>query len=247
MGTKEDYKLLRAEVEADLPKIIKLAEHGHGHRQTKAQLYLGSLYHAGMLVPQSDDEARRWYLKAAKQNSAEALYKVGETYRYGDFEKKAVAWYQQSAEQGYIKAHTQLSSMYMFGRGVEKCEHTAFRWTEKAAKLGDRGSEYELAGYYHHGFGAPYDLNKAIAWYQKAAQQGHRASQYELALIYSEGGIIPVDLVKAYAYAIADSKNGYKGAVELKDELVEKMTPEQIAAAEALAKRCIESDYKDCE
>jgi uncharacterized protein len=53
-----------------------LAEHG----DAEAQFYLGVQYNFGYGVPQSYDEAAKWYRKAADQGDATAQFNLGKLY-----------------------------------------------------------------------------------------------------------------------------------------------------------------------
>ena len=50
-----------------------------------------------------ENEAMKWYRKAAEQSHAESQYKLGECYRYGwgleKDEVEAMKWYRKAAEQ----------------------------------------------------------------------------------------------------------------------------------------------------
>ena len=63
---------------------------------------------SGWGVPQSDEEAIRWYRKSVDRGDAEAQYRIGTMYLKGrsverDL-KKAAEWYMKAAEQGHEKA-----------------------------------------------------------------------------------------------------------------------------------------------
>jgi TPR repeat protein len=77
-----------------------------------AQTTLGALYRHGMGVPQSDQEAARWYLKAANQGDAGAQSVVGVMYMQGQGVEKdevqAKSWLRKAAAQGDTTAQRQL-------------------------------------------------------------------------------------------------------------------------------------------
>ncbi|MEO5335000.1 MAG: sel1 repeat family protein [Magnetococcus sp. YQC-5] len=77
-----------------------------------AQTTLGALYRHGMGVPQSDQEATHWYLKAANQGDAGAQTIVGMMYMQGQGVEKdevqAKSWLRKAAAQGDTTAQRQL-------------------------------------------------------------------------------------------------------------------------------------------
>lgn len=80
-----------------------------------AQSTMGALYRHGMGVPQSDENAAHWYLKAANQGDAGAQAVVGTMYLLGrgvqKDEVQAKSWLQKAAKQGDTTAQRELASM----------------------------------------------------------------------------------------------------------------------------------------
>ena len=68
---------------------------------------------------------------------------------------------------------------------------------------------------------------------KEQAEQGDAYAQYNLGLCYDEGKGVPQDYVETYAWSLHATLNGNS---KLKDLLVEKLTPEQIAAGQVRAK-----------
>lgn len=60
-----------------------------------------------------EEEAVKWYLKAAQQGDADAQCCLGDCYQYGDGveenEEEAIKWYRLAAEQGNEDARACLS------------------------------------------------------------------------------------------------------------------------------------------
>ncbi|HEY5232967.1 MAG TPA: tetratricopeptide repeat protein [Verrucomicrobiae bacterium] len=68
-----------------------------------------------------DDEAARWYLKAATQGVAEAQVKVGDYYsKYGLNYTEALKWYGFAVAKGNKKAMSGMARLYAQGLGVQK-------------------------------------------------------------------------------------------------------------------------------
>jgi uncharacterized protein len=114
-------------------------------------------------------------------------------------------------------------------------------WTRKAADQGNAGAEFNLGLAYMKGQGVPQDYVKAVYWYQMAADQGNAGAEFNLGLAYMNGQDVPQDYAEAYKWvelAKAASKSGdqvYEIASQKMTTLEARMTPEQIARAQAAA------------
>lgn len=193
----------------------------------EAQVELGMMYHTGEGTTQNYTESCKWFGMAARQGNALGQNCLGAIYAEGlgvpGSASKAVMWYRKAAEQGLSQAQGNLGVMYFDGNGVPK------------------------------------DAAEAVKWYRLAAEQGNPVSLNNLGSCYDLGIGVPENRIKAYAlFALAQMADQYQVGDELalvldpmlKNNikiLKEKMTHEQIAKAQALAKRCFESNYKDCD
>ena len=59
--------------------------------------------------------------------------------------------------------------------------------------------------------------------------------QYQMGFRYASGRGVPKDMVMAYKWLTIASAQGHEQAIELKNMLSERMSPDQINAAEKLA------------
>jgi TPR repeat protein len=96
---------------------------------------------------------------------------------------------------------------------------------------------------YYKGRGLPQDYAEAIKWYRLAADQGDAAAQGMLGVMYVHGEGVPQDYVQAHMWLnLAASRYPASGkvarddAVKVRDQIASKMTPEQIAEAQKLAR-----------
>ena len=65
--------------------------------------------------------------------------------------------------------------------------------------------------------------------------------------MYATGEGVPENNIRAYVWwSMAKTQGGVTAATNI-DILKPKMTKQQIADAQALAAKCYESDYKDCD
>ena len=95
-----------------------LAEQGNA----AAQFNLGLMYEKGDGVRKDEQEAARWYYKAALQGHVGAQLNLGTMYDEGkgvaEDNRKAAQWYNQAATKGEVAASTNLAIMRQFGEEV---------------------------------------------------------------------------------------------------------------------------------
>ena len=118
---------------------------------------------------------------------------------------------------------------------------TAFEKLTQAAEAGDTQAQFNLGVMYGDGLGVPQDDQQAASWFRKAAEAGHTKAQVLLGLSYQTGQGVHKDIVQAHkwlniASAYERSKEEKKWAVEARDSLASKMSPQQIAEAQKLAR-----------
>jgi uncharacterized protein len=161
--------------------------------------------------------------------------------RDGDY-ATALKIYRPLAEQGDPVAIFSLATMYhRGGRGVPKDIDEALRWYTKAGDQGDTQVQMLLATMYYMGSDLPQDFSKAATWYGKAADRGVSEAQSMLGLMYAEGEGVPQDYVLAHkwsnlaASAAAPGKDRAE-AINQRDRIAARMTPQQIAESQRLAR-----------
>ena len=179
--------------------------------------------------------AVRGFLVHAEQGAAAAQFNLGVMYANGRGVLKdaaeAVRWYRLAAEQGHASAQYNLGVMHADGQGVLKDEAEAVRWYRLAAEQGDARAQYNLGVMHADGRGVLKDAAEAVRWYRLAAEQGHGRAQYNLAHMW---------------FNIAGA-NGDASARESRDSLERDMSPAEIRRATKRARKCMASDYQDCE
>jgi hypothetical protein len=128
---------------------------------------------------------------------------------------------------------------YQEGRYV-----TALRLARPLAAEGDARAQSVLGLLYYRGQGGvPQDKTEALKWFGRGAEQGDALGQYNLGLSYAKGEAGEPDHVSAHMwfnlaaahFPVSDS-SWRSAARKDRDLLAEKMTPDQIAEAEKLAR-----------
>ena len=97
-------------------------------------------------------------------------------------------------------------------------------------------AQFNLGYAYYMGEGVTQDSVEAVKWYRKAAEQGHATAQLKLGLVYYLGDGVTQDYAEAHKWFNLSAAAGDTSAGELRDILAQKMTPEQIAEAQRLAR-----------
>ena len=96
---------------------------------------------------------------------------------------------------------------------------------------------------YAEGRCVPQDYDEAVKWYRLAAAQGYANAQYSLGVMYEKGLGVPKDYLLSYMWlTIAKTDPAAKDF----QTLAPKMTPAQVELAQKMARRCTESNYKQC-
>lgn len=142
------------------------------------------------------------------------------------------------AEQGYAKAQSFLGSMYLAGEGLPQDYVQAVDWYRKSAEQGRADAQTSLGLMYLTGKVGPHDYVTAARWYRQAAEQGNAIAQAFLGRMYQTGQGVPQDYVQAHlwlnlAATVSDTRIE---AAESRDIVAARMTPQQIAEAQRLAR-----------
>ncbi|MBM4128419.1 MAG: sel1 repeat family protein [Nitrospira sp.] len=134
----------------------------------------------------------------------------------------------------------------------ERGEYTqAARLFSPLAEQGVASAQFYLGLMHEKGRGVRQDYPTALTWFRKAAAQGFVGPQSNLGLMYERGRGVRKDLVRAFMwYHLAGAMlpgNDGKTALERRDQLRSHMTATQIEQAQELARRCQQSQFKQCD
>ena len=241
----------RGDYATALTLFTPLAQHGNAI----AQYNLGAMYLGGIGVTQNFTEAAKWYRLAAEQGNATAQRDLGMIYDKGlgvtqNF-TEAEKWYRLSAEQGNAIAQDNLGVLYFNGEGVPQNYDEALKWYQLSAQQGYASAQYNLGVLYLEGKILPQSYAEAEKCFRLAAQQGDADAQLNLGYNYLYGEGVPESYVKAHMWmnlaASHTTSHGNKKYSDARNQVAAKMTPAQIAEAQALAAKCQASNYNNCD
>lgn len=151
------------------------------------------------------------------------------------------------AEQGHAEAQSSLGVMYYNGEGVIQDYQESMKWHRLAADQGHAGSQFSLGLMYYNGEGVLQDYQEAVKWYRLAAEQGHAKAQNNLGLRYYNGDGVVQDYLYAHMWMNIATSLGNRNARNNRDHVQGRMTAEQIAQAQQLARECIRKNFKNCD
>ena len=179
------------------------------------------------------------YRPLAERGNAEAEYRIGRMYEFGNGyaqdKAQGIAWIRKAAAQGHVDAEQELGVVYATGDGVAQDDVQAVAWFRKAAEHGDATAQYNLGLLYAKGQGATKDYAQSVDWWRKSAAQGNADAQFKLAVVYHTGEGVTQDEVVALANATLAARNGDKENIDYRNEIAKPLTSEQKRKASALA------------
>ena len=90
------------------------------------------------------------------------------------------------------------------------------------------------------------DYETALREWKPLAEQGRPDAQLNLGIMYDNGYGVIQDHVYAHMWFNIASANGLEKARENRDLVANKLTPNQMADAQKLARECVKKDYRNC-
>ena len=109
-----------------------------------------------------------------------------------------------------------------------------------AARSGNAEAEELIGIMYAMGLGVERDDMRAFDWYLRSSMKGHPGAQSGVGWYYEIGRGMPApDLIRAYTWYVLSAIGGDPDAAISQEEVIKKMTPEQIEKAHILI-----NDYK---
>ena len=104
-----------------------------------------------------------------------------------------------------------------------------------AAQAGNADAEELIGVMYAMGLGVERDDRRAFEWYLRASLKGHPGAQSGIGWYYETGRGLPApDLVRGYVWYVLSAIGGDPDAAVSQEEIVKKMTPQQIEQANIL-------------
>jgi hypothetical protein len=124
------------------------------------------------------------------------------------------------------------------------------KWNLLAADKGVAAAQANIASMYYEGSGVAQDYREAAKWMRLAAEGGDAESQVNLGTMYVTGQGLERDLLRGYMWTNVGLEALPMAPAEKKElqEISAKTLPaDDVARAQAMAKKCRESKFKSCD
>jgi len=121
---------------------------------------------------------------------------------------------------------------------------TAFEKWDSLAEQGNAQAQSNLGVRYSYSLGVAQDYKEAVKWFRLSAEQGEAEGQYNLGVMYAKGLGVSQDYAQAHMWFSIAGANDYKNGRKVRDIIEKRMTPDQIAEAQKLAREWMERHGK---
>lgn len=175
---------------------------------------------------------------------AQSFDQAEDAYDRGDYET-AREILSVLAKEGDAEAQYGLGLLYDNGEGVTEDHSEAARWYEAAAKQGNIAAQISLGGLYKDGEGVLQSYSQSLRWYRAAAEQGNVQAQFILGGMHAWEGTR--DAISAHMWFNIAAANGHESAEQGRDLVSDQMSSSEIGEAQSRARKCLDSDYQDCD
>ena len=114
------------------------------------------------------------------------------------------------------------------------------------AEQGHARAQNNLGVMYDNGYGVVQDTAEAVKWYRLSAEQGVARAQNNLGVMYELGKGVVQNYTLSHMWYNLASANGDKEASKSRDKIATNMAAADVLKAQAMAKECMNSGYKNC-
>jgi hypothetical protein len=214
------------------------------------------------LLQQKNDEALRWFQRAAGGGRVEAMLRLHDVYSFNLRETtgakdQARHWIdaaklalQRDADSGDVVAQMHLAYVCELGDDGGR----AVYWYGRAAAKKSADAMYAIGFHYKVGWGVAADPQVAVRWFMSAAKEGEAQAMFALADAYARGdGVARDDATSSTWTARAESTERAKadagnhqamGDIAARDLKAPSPTPEKIGEAVRYLERAAnDGDY----
>ncbi|KAK8835866.1 hypothetical protein M9Y10_040423 [Tritrichomonas musculus] len=152
-----------------------------------AMNYLGIIYQNGIDVPKDIQLAKNNFELAAKEKYAPSLYNLGNIFLNEDNVDKAIEYYEQASNQGYLLADFQLGMIYIDNIYKKYDIEKAIHYFSIAADQNEPNSQFQLGIIYLTNVHIKPNFEKAFYYIRRSAWNNNSMSQYFLGIAYMNG------------------------------------------------------------
>lgn len=249
------------DLQGDIEKAIKYFEQAANLGVPRSMVAMYRLHSVTEYKRVNRDEANRWLQKASELENpkdlgeaASALYHGSytniEKFKYVSLDefnpeqswaKDAKPLLERAANAGDVASQILLSKILLNGYTGYKDESLGVKYLAKAAAANDTWSQVMLGRRYMSGSSVFQDYSTARENFFKAASSEKsdiygQEAQYLLGILAENGFGVEKDLVLAHAWYNIAATNGYEKAEPRRSIITRKLSAEELAEAQTLAK-----------
>lgn len=222
-----------------------------------AMTLMGQAYMGEAGIAPDPDLAWSWYRRASEYGEGRATAALAGMLETGIGREvdvaAAVLLYRKALDQGFDGAMIALG--HMAGAGTltgHAAPHTAVPWALAAATEGDVAALDWLRAQADAGIRPAQsamafwlvqledDPSAAMPYFEAAASRGDVGAQHQLGMMLTRGEGTAQDYVAGHAWLNIAAASGHAEAIQMRATVSELMTPEQVAAAQAVARHFFE-------
>lgn len=215
-----------------------------------AEYIVGLMYFRGDGFQKNHQEASKYFTKVAEElekQESDKLFELKDYYgsikKNASFQNEYENDYKQKIENVKTVALFYRSLLYrsMIGLGMD--DYILYSTQARITP------EFYLGVIYLSGEGVLQNYEQSAKWFRIAAfsDDNDTTSQYNLALMYVKGMGLPKNLLLAHMWSNIASSSGDVQASELRDNIENIISPEQISQAQNMAAKCKSSSFLECE
>ncbi|TZG27143.1 tetratricopeptide repeat protein [Sphingomonas montanisoli] len=157
-----------------------------------AQALYGQLLLDGDGVPRDQQDAVRWFDRAARQGHVMAMNMMGRCYDLGwgvPIDKvRAAQWFKAASDRGLEWGMYNYATALTLGAGVPEDRPEALALFRKAAAMGNAKATNYVGSFYEDGWAVDRDMAEAARLYAVAAEGGDFRGQFNHARMLIEAG-----------------------------------------------------------
>ncbi|WP_421788971.1 tetratricopeptide repeat protein [Hyphobacterium sp.] len=184
-----------------------------GHAQ--AASLAGLMHDDGQIEAASDEQAARWYRRAASQGEPVGNYRLGLMAQQGRgrlLETEARNFFYRAAQAGYVPAMLSYA-LVLKASPVPQDADLALEWAERAATQDNSEAMFQLAQMLDVWAGGPESPEAARPWYERAGEAGHAEAALQAGLMAASGEGGPQDDEAALRYIRLSAESGFAPAM----------------------------------
>lgn len=169
----------------DTKKSFEWTKKSADNGNVSAMYNTGFKYYTGTGVQKSIENAKKYYLKAAKLNDVDAMGSIGSIYIEEGNIEEGLNYLKSAAEKNDALSLFELGLIYCEGVVVKQDYKICNNYWEKSASLNNAEAALNLGINLINSNGITKDVDRAIKYFELASKMSKGQASYNLGVIYS--------------------------------------------------------------